>query len=44
MECNFYSLMKMFQEICESDFWKEIGKGILGKQRHEMKRRIFEAG
>jgi hypothetical protein len=35
--------MKMLQEICGSDFWKEIGKGILGMQRDEMRRRIFEA-
>jgi hypothetical protein len=31
--------MKMLPEICGSDFWKEIGKGILGKQRNEMRRR-----
>jgi hypothetical protein len=26
------------------DLWKEINKGILGRQGDEMKRRIFEAG
>jgi hypothetical protein len=31
--------MKMLQEICGSDFWKEISKGTLGRQRDEMKRR-----
>jgi hypothetical protein len=31
--------MKMFQEICGLDFWEEIGKGILGRQRDEMRRR-----
>jgi hypothetical protein len=44
MECNLYSPMKMFQEICGLDFWKEISKGILGRQRDEMRRRIFEEG
>ncbi len=29
----------MFQEICGLDFWEEIGKGILGRQRDEMRRR-----
>jgi hypothetical protein len=44
MECNIYNPMKMLKEIYGSDFWKEIGKGIWGKQRDEMRRRIFEAG
>jgi hypothetical protein len=43
MECNICSPMQTSQEICGLDFWKEIGKGILGRQRDEMKRRIFEA-
>jgi hypothetical protein len=33
--------MKTLQEICGLDFWKEIGKGILGRQRDEMKRKIL---
>jgi hypothetical protein len=33
--------MKTLQEICGSNFWKEIGKGILGKQRDEMRRKIL---
>jgi len=41
MECNFCSPMKTLQEICGLDFWKEIGKGILGRQRDEMKRKIL---
>jgi len=36
--------MKMLQELCGSDFWKVIGKGILRKQGNEMKKRIFDAG
>jgi hypothetical protein len=32
--------MKMPQEIYGLDFWKEIGKGILGRQRDEMRKRI----
>jgi hypothetical protein len=35
--------MKTLQELCGSNFLKVIGKGILGKQRDEMKRRIFNA-
>jgi len=31
----------MFQEIRGSDFWKEIDKRILGKQRDEMRRKIL---
>jgi hypothetical protein len=31
--------MKTLQEICGSDFWKEIGKGILGRQRDEIKKK-----
>jgi hypothetical protein len=30
--------------LCGLDFWKEIDKGILGKQGDEMKRRIFDEG
>jgi hypothetical protein len=38
MECNFCSPMKMPQEICGSDFLKEIGKGNLGRLRDEIGR------
>ncbi len=31
----------MFQKIRGSNFWKEIGKRILGKQRDEMMRKIL---
>jgi hypothetical protein len=41
MECNLCSPMKIFQEICGSFFWKEINKGILGRQRDKMKRKIL---
>jgi hypothetical protein len=44
MECNLCNSMKTLQELCGSDFWKEIGRGILGKQRNHMKNRIFDAG
>jgi hypothetical protein len=37
MECNLYSPMKTLQEISGLNFWKEISKGILGRQRDEMK-------
>ncbi len=43
MECNLYSSMKTLQELCGSNFLKVIGRGILGKQGDEMKRRIFDA-
>jgi hypothetical protein len=33
--------MKTLQEICGSYFWKEIGKGILGRLRDEMRKRIL---
>jgi hypothetical protein len=42
MECNFYNSIKMFQELCGSSFWKEIGREILGKQKDEMRRKIFD--
>jgi hypothetical protein len=38
MECNLYNPMKMLQEICGSNFWKQIGKGTLGRQKDEMRR------
>ncbi len=44
MECNFCNLMKTLQELCGSDFWKVVDRGILGKQGDEMKRRIFDVG
>ncbi len=44
MECNFNSSMKTLQELCESNFCKEIGKGILGKQGNEVMKRISDAG
>jgi len=40
MECNLYNPMKMLQKICGSNFWKGISKGILGRQRDEMRRGI----
>jgi hypothetical protein len=39
MECNICSPMKTLKEICASDFLKEIGKGILGKQRDEIRKK-----
>jgi hypothetical protein len=44
MESNLYNSMKTLQELCGSDFWKVIGKRILGEQGDEMKMRIFDAG
>jgi hypothetical protein len=44
MECNLYNPMKTLQDIYGSNFWKEIDKGILGRQRNKMRRRIFKAG
>jgi hypothetical protein len=38
MKCNLCGPMKTLQEIYGSNFWKEIGKAILGKQRNEMRR------
>jgi hypothetical protein len=32
--------MKTLQEIYGSYFWKEIGKGILGRQRDKIRKRI----
>jgi hypothetical protein len=34
--------MKTLQEIYGSNFWKEIGKGILGRQKDEMRRKILK--
>jgi hypothetical protein len=39
MKSNLCSPMKTFQKICGSNFWKEIGKGILGRQRDEMRKK-----
>jgi len=36
--------MKTFHELCESQFYKEIGRKIFGEQRDEIKRSIFDAG
>jgi hypothetical protein len=36
---KFLSPMKTPQEIYGSDLWKEIGKGILGRQKDEMRRK-----
>jgi hypothetical protein len=44
MECTVYSPMKTLQEIYGLDFWKEIDKWILERQKDEMGRRIFEVG
>jgi hypothetical protein len=30
--------------MCGSDFWKEIDKGILGRQRDETRRKILDVG
>jgi hypothetical protein len=35
MEGNLSSSMKTFEELCGSNFCKEIGGGILGKQGDE---------
>ncbi len=35
--------MKIVQELCGSDWCKEISRGILGKQGDEVMRRIFDA-
>jgi hypothetical protein len=43
MEHNLGSLMKTLQELCGSNFYKEIGKGILGMLGNEVMRRIFNA-
>ncbi len=43
MEGNLNISMKILQELCGLDFYKEIGRGILGKQGDEVMRRIFEA-
>jgi hypothetical protein len=44
MECNLCSLMKTLEKLCGSDFWKVIGKGILGKQGDEVIRKILDVG
>jgi hypothetical protein len=41
MECNLYNPMKTLQEIYGLDLWKEIGNGILGRQRDDMRRKIL---
>jgi hypothetical protein len=43
MEHNLSNSMEIFHELCESSFYKEIGRGILGKQGDEMMRSIFDA-
>jgi hypothetical protein len=35
--------MKTFHEFCGLSFYKEIGKGILGKQGNEVMKSIFDA-
>jgi hypothetical protein len=36
--------MKTLHELCGSPFYKEIGMKIVGEQRDEVRRRIFEVG
>jgi hypothetical protein len=36
--------MKTFHELCESRFYKEIGRKISGEQRDEVMKSIFDAG
>jgi len=36
--------MKTFHELCESHFCKKIGRKIVGEQRDEVRRSIFEVG
>jgi len=35
--------MKTLHELCESHFYKEIGRKIAGERRDEVRRNIFEA-
>ncbi len=44
MERNLSNSMKTFHEFHESRFCKEIGRKIVGEQRDEVKRSIFEVG
>jgi hypothetical protein len=43
MEHNLNNSRKTLHELCGSDFYKEIGRGILGKQGYEVMRSIFDA-
>ncbi len=36
--------MKTLHELCESWFYKEIGRKISGERRDEVKRSIFDPG
>jgi len=36
--------MKTLREFCGLNFYKEISKGILGKQGNEVMKSIFDAG
>jgi hypothetical protein len=44
MEQNPNCSMKTLHELCESQFYKEIGTKISRERRDEDGRRIFEAG
>jgi hypothetical protein len=44
MEHNPNCLMKTFKELCESQFYKEIGKKTYGERRDEDGRKIFDVG
>jgi hypothetical protein len=44
MECNLNCSMKTFHELCESCFYKEIGRMISWKRGDEVMRSIFDVG
>jgi hypothetical protein len=44
MQRNFSNSMKTFHELCGLGFYKEIGRGILGKWGDEVMRSIFDVG
>jgi len=44
MECNPSYLMKTLHELCESQFYKKIGRKIYGEQKDEVMKSIFDVG
>jgi hypothetical protein len=38
MECNSSYSMKIFHELCESQFYEEIGRKILGSEGMKIRR------
>jgi hypothetical protein len=36
--------MKTLHELCELQFWEEIGKKIFGERRDKVMRNIFNVG